>query len=397
MLTRKEMKRRAKTSVKKHYVLLLAVCLIAAFLGSEFAGSLNFVKQYNHIEEDMGMGTEEQASLSTGATTGVYHYSAFDNIVSALVGNLEDGEKSAQEMTNEAVEATKSGKTNPVLGRSRGVFASLVNGIDSGSLIINIISAVRNIGVSQNVVLAVFILIAMLLSVGVWFFLVNMYQAVSRRIFLESRTYEKVTIQRFLVFLRVKKWQKVSGTMFMKYLFQTLWNLTVIGGIIKHYSYYMVPYIVAENPDIHWKDAITLSRKMMYGHKWECFVYEISFILWNLLGSVTLGISNVLFVNAYKVAAFCEYYAELRRIAKDNHLDGSDLMNDTYLFEVADESVLREAYADVIAMEAMPEEELPLKGFRGFLARVFGVTIFNRKDEQKYEAWEERKLTRCAT
>ncbi|MEE0752983.1 DUF975 family protein [Frisingicoccus sp.] len=392
MLTRKEMKRRAKTSVKKHYVLLLAVCLIAAFLGSEFAGSLNFVKQYNHIEEDMGMGTEEQASLSTGATTGVYHYSAFDNIVSALVGNLEDGEKSAQEMTNEAVEATKSGKTNPVLGRSRGVFASLVNGIDSGSLIINIISAVRNIGVSQNVVLAVFILIAMLLSVGVWFFLVNMYQAVSRRIFLESRTYEKVTIQRFLVFLRVKKWQKVSGTMFMKYLFQTLWNLTVIGGIIKHYSYYMVPYIVAENPDIHWKDAITLSRKMMYGHKWECFVYEISFILWNLLGSVTLGISNVLFVNAYKVAAFCEYYAELRRIAKDNHLDGSDLMNDTYLFEVADESVLREAYADVIAMEAMPEEELPLKGFRGFLARVFGVTIFNRKDEQKYEAWEERKL-----
>lgn len=74
MLTRKEMKRRAKTSVKKHYVLLLAVCLIAAFLGSEFAGSLNFVKQYNHIEEDMGMGTEEQASLSTGATTGVYHY-----------------------------------------------------------------------------------------------------------------------------------------------------------------------------------------------------------------------------------------------------------------------------------------------------------------------------------
>ena len=392
MLTRKEMKQKAKKTVKKHFVLLLAVCLIATFLGAEFAGSLNFVKQYNHLGEDLGLVENERDSLSTGATTGVYHYSAVDNIISALIGNVEESEKHAKEMTDQAVEATKSGKGSPVLGRSRGVFASLVNAIDSGSLIINMISAARNIGLSRNMVMAVFILIAMLLSGGVWFFLINMYPAVSRRIFLESRTYEDVTIQRFLVFLRVKKWRKVSCTMFMKYLFQSLWNMTIIGGIIKHYSYYMVPYIVAENPDIHWKDAITLSRKMMKGHKWECFVYELSFILWDFLGGVTLGIANVLFINSYKAAAFSEYYAELRRIAKESHLEGCDRMNDTYLFEVADEALLREAYADVIAMEAMPEETFSLTGFRGFIARIFGVTIFNRKDERKYEAGEERKL-----
>lgn len=361
MLTRKEMKRRAKKTVKKHYVLLLAVCLIAAFLGTEFNDSLTFVKKYNHLEAE--------GNLSTGATTGVYQTSAAENIASALIGNVEEGEELAREKTEEAVEATKSGKTNPVLGRSRGVFASLVNAIDSGSLLINVISAVRNIGVSRNALLAIFILMALVLNMGVWFFLINMYKAVSRRIFLESRTYEKVSIQRFLVFLRVKKWRKVSCTMFMKYLLQTLWNLTVIGGVIKHYAYYMVPYIVAENPDIHWRDAVNLSRKMMAGHKWECFVYEISFVLWKFLGTMTFGIADVVFVNPYKVAAFCEYYAELRRIAKENHLEGSDLMNDTYLFEVADETMLREAYADVIAMEAMPAEELPLIGFRGFLAR----------------------------
>ena len=63
--------------------------------------------------------------------------------------------------------------------------------------------------------------------------------------------------------------------MLVKYIYEFLWSLTVIGGIIKRYSYYMVPYIVAENPDISAKNAIRLSRKMMNGHKWECFVFEL--------------------------------------------------------------------------------------------------------------------------
>lgn len=390
MLTRKEMKQRAKSSLKKHYILLVAVCLIAAFLGAEFTDSLTFARKYDASEEELS--GELDTVLSHGATTGVYHYSAIDGIVEALMGNVQQGKEIAAERTEEAVEATKSGATNAVLGRSRGVLAGVVNSVDSGALVISVISAMQNIGASQNIILIIFILAALLLSTLVWFFLINMYKAVSRRIFLESRIYEKVSIQRFLVFLRVKKWGKVSCTMFMKTLFQSLWDLTIVGGIIKRYSYYMVPYIVAENPDIHWKDAITLSRKMMQGHKLECFVYELSFILWEVLGTLTAGISNLLFLSPYKAAAFSEYYAELRRIAKDNHLEGSDLMNDTYLFEAADKAVLREAYADVIAMDEMPEEEIPLTGFRGFLARVFGVTIFNRKDEEKFQAQEERKL-----
>lgn len=390
MLTRKEMKQRAKSSLKKHYILLVAVCLIAAFLGAEFTDSLTFARKYDASEEELS--GESDTVLSHGATTGVYHYSAIDGIVEALMGNVQQGKEIAAERTEEAVEATKSGATNAVLGRSRGVLAGVVNSVDSGALVISVISAMQNIGASQNIILIIFILAALLLSTLVWFFLINMYKAVSRRIFLESRIYEKVSIQRFLVFLRVKKWGKVSCTMFMKTLFQSLWDLTIVGGIIKRYSYYMVPYIVAENPDIHWKDAITLSRKMMKGHKLECFVYELSFILWEVLGTLTVGISNLLFLSPYKAAAFSEYYAELRRIAKENHLEGSDLMNDTYLFEAADKAVLREAYADVIAMDEMPEEEIPLTGFRGFLARVFGVTIFNRKDEEKFQAQEERKL-----
>lgn len=72
-------------------------------------------------------------------------------------------------------------------------------------------------------------------------------------------------------------------------------DLTVIGGVIKRYAYYLVPFIVAENPDISAREAVALSQKMMYGRKWECFLFELSFIGWDILSILTLRISGVFF------------------------------------------------------------------------------------------------------
>ncbi|RHT39185.1 hypothetical protein DW790_03020 [Firmicutes bacterium AM31-12AC] len=44
MLKRKEMKKRAKQVVKKHYWLLLILCLGMALFGTEFSSTLNFVR-----------------------------------------------------------------------------------------------------------------------------------------------------------------------------------------------------------------------------------------------------------------------------------------------------------------------------------------------------------------
>ena len=112
--------------------------------------------------------------------------------------------------------------------------------------------------------------------------------------------YEKVSIQRFVYLLRVKKWLHVSWVMLVKTLFQTLWGLTVIGGFIKHYSYFLVPYILAENPGMGALEAISLSRRMMKGHKWQCFVFELSFLGWYLLGMVTFRLSELFYSNPYK-------------------------------------------------------------------------------------------------
>ena len=66
-------------------------------------------------------------------------------------------------------------------------------------------------------------------------------------------------------------------------IYQTLWDITIIGGMIKHYSYLMVPFIVAENPDISPNTAIKLSRQMMKGHKWEYFLNDLTFLGWYFL------------------------------------------------------------------------------------------------------------------
>lgn len=79
-----------------------------------------------------------------------------------------------------------------------------------------------------------------------------------------------------------------------------LWNLTIIGGVIKHYSYFFVPYILAENPLIKSKDVINLSRKMMNGYKFKLFLIQLSLLPWKVLSIITIGLSDILYFDSYK-------------------------------------------------------------------------------------------------
>lgn len=74
-------------------------------------------------------------------------------------------------------------------------------------------------------------------------------------------------------------------TMFMMNLFIFLWSLLlVVPGIIKSYQYRMVPYIMAENPQMNYRDALALSSRMTEGHKLELFILELSFVGWDNSG-----------------------------------------------------------------------------------------------------------------
>lgn len=380
MLTRKEMKQKARQSLRKHYLMFVTVCVAAAILGTEFSGSLDGIK----IE------SREERSPETTVTGIVGRQPNLSDVVlDALQGNEEESRELSEELKEQAVQNTKEGRGSAALGRSRGVLAGFVNSVTSGSILVTLIAAVNSMVGSAGITVFLFIVLSLLLALGAWVFLFNMYTVVSRRIFLEGRVYEKLTIQRFAFLLRVKRWTKVSLTMALASLYQMLWALTIVGGIIKRYSYFLVPYIAAENPDISPKKAVNLSRKMMHGHKWECFVFELTYWGWDVLGSLTFGLTAIFYSNPYKTAAFSEFYVQMRDLAKEKKIEGCELLNDRYLFEKADEDVIFEAYGDSLASVWEEEEQEPekLRGVAGFLANVLGITVINRQDERAYEEY----------
>lgn len=112
----------------------------------------------------------------------------------------------------------------------------------------------------------------------------------------------------------------IVKTMLLTDVFIFLWSLLlIVPGIVKSYSYRMVPYILADNPSIGVKKAIALSNEMTMGHKFNMFVLDLSFIGWYLLGILALGI-GVLFVLPYDNATNTELYLVLRKNALENNL-----------------------------------------------------------------------------
>lgn len=105
-------------------------------------------------------------------------------------------------------------------------------------------------------------------------------------------------------------------TLFLKDLYLIFWFLLLfIPGCIKMYSYRMVPYILAENPDMPANEIITRSREMMDGNKWQAFLLDLSFIGWILLGIVTLGLGLVFWTAPYMQNTNAALYLKLKEKA----------------------------------------------------------------------------------
>ena len=108
------------------------------------------------------------------------------------------------------------------------------------------------------------------------------------------------------------KYLKNVKIIFLRDLCLFLWTLLLIfPGIIKSYSYRMVPYILADQPELTRKEIFTLSKKLMHGNKWKAFVLDLSFIGWYILSVLTLGILHVFFVAPYKNMTDAALYEKL--------------------------------------------------------------------------------------
>lgn len=326
-MDRKNLKKLSKKSLKKHYLIYVLTCLIGAFLGTEFVGSLSTINVKTVIPKE-------------------------------IAGNT-------------------------------GVISSIINTFASGNIFSKIYATINSIIDSKDISNVIYILLSLIFFISCWVLFINVYKIVTRRVFLEGRIYDKITIQSFTFLLRAKKWIKASITLAITSLFNFLWNLTIVGGIIKYYSYYLVSYIIAENPSIDALKAIKLSRDMMNGHKWEFFVTDLSFIGWNILGFITLGLSKIFYSNIYIVATFSEYYVKIREESKEKKIENIDLLNDKYLYQKSDNEILDKTYADIIEiMKESKNQTVKLTGIKGFLARNFGISFYDERTDKAYDKSE---------
>lgn len=115
-------------------------------------------------------------------------------------------------------------------------------------------------------------------------------------------------------FVKGHYWPVVKGMLWKDFLNFLWFLLLIVPGIVKAYSYSLVPYLLADNPRLDMKRAVVLSRTMMRGHKWRTFVLDLSFLGWFILGTLALLVGT-LFVLPYYNATKAELYLALREEA----------------------------------------------------------------------------------
>ena len=158
-----------------------------------------------------------------------------------------------------------------------------------------------------------FIIIAVIIAAILFSILVSSVVEVGGcRYFLENREHKTPVSQVFWGF-RGGRFGNIVWTIFMRNVFIILWGLLlVIPGIIKGYSYKLIPYILAENPEISQERAFAISKQAMNGRKWDAFVLDLSFLGWHLLGALTFGILPIFYVNPYINATQAEFYSAIK-------------------------------------------------------------------------------------
>ena len=172
---------------------------------------------------------------------------------------------------------------------------------------------------------AVFIIIAALVMAVVYFILGSIIGVGYSKFNLELVDRQKEP-EIGALFGYFKNWKTVSVANLLQGLYVFLWSLLfIIPGIIAGYSYAMTNFILAENPELTASEAIEQSKQMMSGNRWRLFCLQFSFIGWDLLCALTLGIGN-LWLTPYKQAATAAFYREVS--GTEHIVSASEVAND---------------------------------------------------------------------
>ena len=307
MWERKEIKRRGRQHFLRNWAAMIAVCFILVFTGAEFAGTADFIREF----DPASMLPADEVAVQTVSQ------SNWELLLEWLHIDPLDGTHPLWAAANQNAAPVFNAVTAPF----SAFFAVLERSKFAGWADI----ALAALGIAGGLWFSIWVL--GVLSVG------------ARRYFLESRVRDNISIAAMFSPFRRWRWWNVTRGALLQSVYLILWCFTVVGFPIKYYAYRMVPFILAENPDTPAAEAIRLSRRMMQGQKWRCFVLDVTFYLhWTLLplvvtgiGSTAVGLAtgklalcqsiaavltgllNLLYVNGYKTAVYTQVYIARRQ------------------------------------------------------------------------------------
>ena len=268
MWERKDLKSRAKKVVKKNYWTAIVVCFLIALLTGEFGTSI------------LGIWQSED-SMDPNYVINYQNENDVDYLIKLQI---------------KVYEIAKA-NINNVMKTQKYVF-KIWDGITSFSI--------------EKTGLGITLCISAVLSLAFMICIADPLIVGGKRYFLKAREGSNTRIGIIKEIFQKEHWFNVVIIMFLRNIYNALWYLTIVGGIIKTYEYRMIPYILAENPKIKRKEAFELSKQMMKGNKWKTFVLDLSFFGWNFLSVLTYGLLSILYVNPYNAATIAELYVALK-------------------------------------------------------------------------------------
>jgi len=155
------------------------------------------------------------------------------------------------------------------------------------------------------------LLVAIAVGILLYIFLGGILEIGLARLFLEVRRGEPAQLRRIFFLYRVGRARRAALTVLLRSVTLCLWACTVVGFPIQWYAYRLVPWIVAENPDVRPREALRRSAALMAGHKWRSFLFDLSFLPWLLLSIATFGILWYVWLAPYRQAAKTALYAAI--------------------------------------------------------------------------------------
>ena len=290
MWKRKDLKNKARKVVKKNYWTAIVVCFLLALFTSEFGTSIigiwqgedtidpNYVVKQENIVENNDMAEEK-------------------------LDKIEEQESKLEEK--------KSLLGEVELRILKLIEININNLIKSEKYIFRDWDAIELFGIRETGLGVRVVLIAIIALVYI-IMIAEPLRVAGKRYFLKAREEENAKMGVMKEIFRKGNWKNVTIIMLVKNFYNILWFLTIIGGVIKFYEYKMIPYILADNPEMNRKEAFRISKEMMRHNKWRTFILDLTFILWNLLSLVTFGFLNILYVNPYQSATIAELYVTLK-------------------------------------------------------------------------------------